>query len=56
MAKFEVEFRDGQKVVKDANTADDAKRSAKKDRVKDLPPDTPKSAPEMMVTKVARLE
>lgn len=56
MAKFEVEFRDGHKTVENTNTADDAKVKAKTDRMRDLPRDTPKSAAEMMVAKVTKLE
>lgn len=56
MGQFEVEFRDGRKVTKEANTADDAKRAAKTERTADLPRDTPRSAAELMVKRVTRLE
>jgi len=56
MPKFEVEFRDGKKVVRDANTADDAKTQAKEERRRDLPRDTPASAAEVKVARVSKLE
>lgn len=56
MPKFEIEFVDGQKVVKEKNTADDAKAAAKHERRADLPRDTPRSAPEVKVARVTRLE
>jgi len=56
MPKFEVEFRDGKKIVRDANTADDAKTAAKHERRQDVPRDTPASAAEVKVALVTRLE
>lgn len=56
MGKFEIEFVDGKKFVKDANTADEAKASAKHERRAPMPKDTPGSAPEVKVTRVTRLE
>lgn len=56
MAKFEIEFVDGKTIVKDANTADEAKSAAKHERRSPMPRDTPGSAPEVKVTRVIRLE
>ncbi len=56
MPKFEVEFFDGKKVTREANTADDAKVAAKHERRQDVPRDTPASAPEVKVARVTRLE
>lgn len=56
MPKFEIEFRDGQKVVKEANTRDDAKLKAKTERRQDLPRDTPNSAAEVMVRRITQVE
>jgi hypothetical protein len=56
MAKFEVEFRDGHKEVVDKNTADDAKAASRNARRQELPRDTPKSADELMVKRVTKLE
>jgi len=55
MPKFEVAFVDGKKLVKDTNTADEAKAQAKQERRAPLPRDTPGSAPEVKVTSVTRL-
>lgn len=56
MAKFEIQFVDGRKVVKEANTADEAKTMAKHEARAKLPRDTPGSAPEVKVTSVTRLQ
>lgn len=56
MPKFEIEFRDGHKVVKEANTRDDAKRAAKTERRGTLPRDTPNSAAEVMVKKIDQVD
>lgn len=56
MPKFEVEFVDGRKIVKEKNTADEAKASAKHERRADMPRDTPASAPEVKVKRVTRVE
>lgn len=56
MPKYDVAFCDDKVVTKEAPTADDAKRRAKLDRAVNLPPDTPKSAPEMKVARVTRVD
>ena len=56
MPRFEVEFVDGEKVVKDVDTGDIAKSQAKAERRANYPRDTPASAPEVKVKKVTRLE
>lgn len=56
MAKFEIEFVDGKKAVKEASTADEAKGAAKHERRSQMPRDTPGSAPEVKVTRVTKLE
>lgn len=55
MPKFEVEFVDGKKLVKDRDTADQAKSEAKAERRMFVPRDTPNSAPEVKVARVTRL-
>ena len=56
MAKFEIAFVDGTKVIKEASTADEAKAMAKHERRAPMPRDTPGSAPEVKVTSVTRLQ
>lgn len=56
MPKFEIEFRDGRKVVKEANTRDDAKVKAKTERRQELPRDTPNSAAEIMVKRIEQVD
>jgi hypothetical protein len=56
MAKFEIAFQDGTKVVKEASTADEAKAVAKHERRSKLPRDTPGSASEVKVTSITRLQ
>lgn len=56
MATFEVEFCDGRKMVKHTDTADQAKRDARVDRAQTVPHDTPRSAPEVKIKSVTRLE
>ena len=55
MPKFEVTFDDGQAVVLDAGTADEAKARARARRRATVPPDTPRSAPEVKIARVAKL-
>lgn len=55
MPKFEIEFEDGHKVVKERGTGDEAKAAAKHEARAGLPADTPRSAPEVKVKSVTRL-
>lgn len=56
MPKYEVEFCDGKHIVKEANTAAEAKAQAKAERRHTLPPDTPRSAAEVKVARVVQIE
>lgn len=56
MPKFEVQFVDGKTIVKDKDTADQAKAEAKAERRVGLPRDVPASAAEVKVARVTRLE
>ena len=56
MPKYDVEFCDGRHVVKTTNTAAEAKGQAKAQRRATLPPDTPRSAPEVKVARVTQVE
>lgn len=56
MPKFEVAFVDGKTVVKDKDTADQAKAEAKAERRAGLVRDVPASAAEVKVARVTRLE
>lgn len=56
MPKFEVEFVDGTKIVKAADTPDIAKAQARQDQRAKVPADTPKSAAEVKIAKVTRLD
>lgn len=55
MPRFEVQFVDGTKVIKQTDTADQAKAQAKAEQRGKLPEDTPRSAPEVKVASVTRL-
>ena len=56
MPPFEVKFCDGKSVVIDTGTADDAKARARAQRRAGVPPDTPRSAPEVKIASVTNLE
>lgn len=56
MPKFEVEFVDGRRVVKTTDTADTAKAQARAERRSTVPPDTPRSAAEVKIARVTKLE
>lgn len=56
MPRFEVEFVDGRRVVELCDTADIAKARAKASRRQLVPADTPRSAPEVKITRVSKLE
>jgi hypothetical protein len=56
MPKYEVTFVDGKKVVKDAPDPGSAKERARADRRGQVPPDTPRSAPEVKIARVSQLD
>lgn len=56
MPRYEVFFGDGKSIVKDTGNGDEAKRAAKAERTRELPPDTPRSAPEVKVSRVVPLD
>jgi len=56
MPKFLVEFVDGKQVVKTTDTADQAKTQARTERRSTVPADTPRSAPEVKIARVTRLD
>lgn len=55
MPKFEVRFCDDKTIVVDKDTADAAKAVARAQRRAGVPPDTPRSAPEVKIASVTRL-
>jgi hypothetical protein len=55
MPKFEVKFCDDKTVVLDVDTADVAKARARAQRRSTVPPDTPRSAPEVKIASVTRI-
>lgn len=55
MPRFEVTFVDGTKIVKQTDTADQAKAQAKAEQRQKVPADTPRSAPDVKVASVTRL-
>lgn len=56
MPRYEVTFVDGKSIVRDAAHGDQAKREAKAERRREVPDDTPRSAPEVKVAKVTPLD
>lgn len=55
MPNFAVVFVDGKTLVKNTDTADQAKAQARAERRQQVPPDTPRSAPEVKIASVTRL-
>ena len=56
MSSFEVEFVDGTTMIKDTDTADQAKAQARTEQRAKYPADTPRSAAEVKIKRVTRLE
>ena len=56
MPNFEVVFCDGKRIVKSAETADRAKSVARAERRASMPHDTPRSAAEVKIARVAKLD
>lgn len=56
MPRYEVVFVDGKSLVKDTSNGDEAKRQAKAERMREMPPDTPRSAPEVKVARVTPVD
>lgn len=52
MPRYEVTFLDGKSIVLERSNGDEAKRAAKVEKRRDVPPDTPESAPEVKVARV----